>query len=72
VRELEIGTSDLVQVGEHRGEKKRRPEELSEEGEHLLAIIRAQAVHRVRLDPQHAATLGARDRRPGPGYWCCA
>ena len=56
---LEIGTSDLVQVGEHRGEKKRtRPEELSEEeGKHLLAIIRAQASTEFGSIQQHAATL---------------
>ena len=42
---LELGTSDLVQIGDHKGEKKRlRPDELSEEeAKHLLALIRAQA-----------------------------
>ena len=42
---LELGTPELVQVGDHKGEQKRlKPDELTEEeAKHLLAIIRAQA-----------------------------
>jgi len=56
---MEIGTSDLVQVGEHQGEKKRlQPNELTEEeARHLLAIIRAQASTEFGSIQQHAGTL---------------
>ena len=56
---LEIGTSDLVQIGDHKGEKKRlKPDELTEEeAKHLLAIIRAQASTEFGSIQQHAGTL---------------
>ncbi|HEV2105527.1 MAG TPA: Phenylacetic acid catabolic protein [Candidatus Eisenbacteria bacterium] len=56
---LELGTSDVVQIGEQKGEKKRvRPDELSEEqARHLLAIIRAQASTEFGSIQQHAGTL---------------
>jgi 1,2-phenylacetyl-CoA epoxidase catalytic subunit len=56
---MEIGTSDVVQIGDHRGEKKRlRPDELSEEeAKHLLAIIRAQASTEFGSIQQHSVTL---------------
>src|SRR5260370_17740116 len=42
---LELGTSDVVQIGDHKGEAKRsKPDQLTEEeAKHLLAIIKAQA-----------------------------
>jgi 1,2-phenylacetyl-CoA epoxidase catalytic subunit len=56
---LELGTSELVQIGDHQGEKKRlKPEELTEEeAKHLLAIIRAQASTEFGSIQQHAGTL---------------
>jgi benzoyl-CoA 2,3-dioxygenase component B len=56
---MEIGTSDLVQIGDHKGEKKRvQPDQLSEEeAKHLLAIIRAQASTEFGSIQQHAGTL---------------
>jgi 1,2-phenylacetyl-CoA epoxidase catalytic subunit len=56
---MEIGTSDLVQIGEHKGEKKRvTPDELTEEeAQHLLAIIRAQASTEFGSIQQHSGTL---------------
>lgn len=56
---LELGTSDVVQIGDHQGEKKRlKPDELSEEeAKHLLAIIKAQASTEFGSIQQHAGTL---------------
>jgi len=56
---MEIGTPDLVQIGEHKGEKKRlKPDELTEEeAGHLLAIIKAQASTEFGSIQQHAGTL---------------
>jgi 1,2-phenylacetyl-CoA epoxidase catalytic subunit len=56
---LELGTSELVQIGDHQGEKKRlKPDELTEEeAKHLLAIIRAQASTEFGSIQQHAGTL---------------
>ncbi len=56
---MEVGTSDRVQVGEHKGEKKRlNPDELTEEeAKHLLAIIRAQASTEFGSIQQHSGTL---------------
>ena len=60
---LELGTPELVQVGEHQGEKKRsNPDQLSEEeAAHLLAIIRAQASTEFGSIQQHAGTLERAD-----------
>jgi 1,2-phenylacetyl-CoA epoxidase catalytic subunit len=60
---MELGTPELVQVGEHRGEKKRLdPEQLSEEeAAHLLAIIKAQASTEFGSIQQHAGTLERAD-----------
>jgi 1,2-phenylacetyl-CoA epoxidase catalytic subunit len=60
---MELGTSDLVQVGDHQGEKKRlEPDQLSvEEAGHLLAIIRAQASTEFGSIQQHAGTLERAD-----------
>ena len=56
---MEIGTSDVVQIGEHKGEKKRlQPDELNEEeAKHLLAIIKAQASTEFGSIQQHSGTL---------------
>src|SRR4249919_643160 len=56
---MELGTPDVVKIGDHEGEKKRlRPDELSEEeAKHLLAIIRAQASTEFGSIQQHAGTL---------------
>jgi benzoyl-CoA 2,3-epoxidase subunit B len=56
---MEIGTSDLVSIGDHKGEKKRlRPSELTEDqARHLLGIIRAQASTEFGSIQQHSATL---------------
>jgi len=56
---MELGTSELVQIGDHRGEKKRvKPDQLTEdEAKHLLAIIRAQASTEFGSIQQHAGTL---------------
>jgi len=60
---LELGTPELVQVGDHRGEQKRLdPEQLSEEeAAHLLAIIKAQASTEFGSIQQHAGTLERAD-----------
>jgi len=60
---MELGTSDLVQVGEHQGEKKRLdPDQLTEEeARHLLAIIRAQASTEFGSIQQHSGTLERAD-----------
>src|SRR6185436_19942044 len=56
---MEIGTSDVVQIGDHKGEKKRvQPDELNEEeAKHLLAIIKAQASTEFGSIQQHSGTL---------------
>jgi 1,2-phenylacetyl-CoA epoxidase catalytic subunit len=56
---MELGTSDLIQVGDQKGEKKRlKPDELTEEqASHLLAIIRAQASTEFGSIQQHSGTL---------------
>ena len=56
---MEVGTSDLIQIGDHAGEAKRHdPAEMSEEeASHLLAIIRAQASTEFGSIQQHAGTL---------------
>ena len=56
---LELGTPDLIQIGDQRGEKKRlQPDQLTEEqAKHLLAIIRAQASTEFGSIQQHAGTL---------------
>jgi len=56
---LELGTPELIQIGEHKGEKKRvKPDELTEEeAAHLLAIIKAQASTEFGSIQQHAGTL---------------
>jgi 1,2-phenylacetyl-CoA epoxidase catalytic subunit len=67
---MEVGTSDTVGVGDHKGEKKRlKPEELNEEeAKHLLAIIRAQASTEFGSIQQHAGTL-ARAQDDDDRYW---
>jgi 1,2-phenylacetyl-CoA epoxidase catalytic subunit len=56
---LELGTSDVITVGELTGEKKRmKPDQLTEEqAKHLLAIIRAQASTEFGSIQQHNGTL---------------
>ncbi|HET7226971.1 MAG TPA: Phenylacetic acid catabolic protein [Candidatus Eisenbacteria bacterium] len=56
---LELGTSEVITVGELTGENKRtKPNELTEEqARHLLAIIRAQASTEFGSIQQHAGTL---------------
>jgi len=56
---LEVGTSDLIQIGDQKGEKKRlKPDQLTEDqAKHLLAIIRAQASTEFGSIQQHAGTL---------------
>ncbi len=67
---LELGTSDTVQVGDFKGEKKRvKPDELTEEqAKHLLGIIKAQASTEFGSIQQHAGTL---ERAPDDQdrYW---
>lgn len=60
---LEIGTTDVVQIGEFKGEKKRlKPDEMTpEQAKHLLAIIKAQASTEFGSIQQHAGTV---DRAP--------
>jgi 1,2-phenylacetyl-CoA epoxidase catalytic subunit len=60
---MELGTSDTIKIGDHKGEKKRlEPEQLSEEeAGHLLAIIRAQASTEFGSIQQHAGTLERAD-----------
>lgn len=56
---MEVGTSDVIPIGDHQGEKKRvKPDQLSEEeARHLLAIIKAQASTEFGSIQQHAGTL---------------
>ena len=56
---LEVGTSDMIQIGDQKGEKKRlKPDQLTEDqAKHLLAIIRAQASTEFGSIQQHAGTL---------------
>ena len=56
---MELGTPELVQIGDQKGEKKRiDPKDLTEEqAKHLLAIIRAQASTEFGSIQQHAGTL---------------
>jgi len=56
---MEIGTSDVIQVGEQKGEKKRlEPDQLTEDqARHLLAIIKAQASTEFGSIQQHAGTI---------------
>uniref|UniRef100_A0A832MN32 Benzoyl-CoA 2,3-epoxidase subunit BoxB n=1 Tax=Eiseniibacteriota bacterium TaxID=2212470 RepID=A0A832MN32_UNCEI len=56
---MELGTPDVIQIGEHKGEKKREnPDEMTpEEAHHLLAIIRAQASTEFGSIQQHNGTL---------------
>jgi 1,2-phenylacetyl-CoA epoxidase catalytic subunit len=60
---MEIGTTDVVQIGEFKGEKKRlKPDEMTpEQAKHLLAIIKAQASTEFGSIQQHAGTV---DRAP--------
>jgi 1,2-phenylacetyl-CoA epoxidase catalytic subunit len=61
---LELGTPDVVQIGDQKGEKKRlHPEQMTEEqAKHLLAIIKAQASTEFGSIQQHAGTIDrARD-----------
>ena len=56
---MEIGTSDVIAIGDQKGEKKRdNPDQLTEEqAHHLLAIIKAQASTEFGSIQQHAGTL---------------
>ena len=56
---MEIGTSDVIQVGDQKGEKKRlEPDQLTEDqARHLLAIIKAQASTEFGSIQQHAGTI---------------
>jgi benzoyl-CoA 2,3-dioxygenase component B len=56
---MEIGTSDVITVGEQKGEKKRLdPDQLTEDqARHLLAIIKAQASTEFGSIQQHAGTI---------------
>ena len=67
---MEVGTPEVISVGEHTGEKKRvTPDQLSEEeARHLLAIIRAQASTEFGSIQQHAGTL-ARAQDDEDRYW---
>ncbi len=61
---MELGTTDVIQIGEFKGEKKReKPEEMTpEQAKHLLAIIKAQASTEFGSIQQHAGTVDrARD-----------
>jgi len=60
---MEIGTPDVIQVGDFKGQPKRlKPEEMTEEqAKHLLAIIKAQASTEFGSIQQHAGTV---DRAP--------
>jgi len=60
---MELGTSDVVQIGDHKGEKKRtEPDQLSEEeARHLLGIIRAQASTEFGSIQQHAGSIERAD-----------
>ena len=67
---MELGTPDVVSIGDHAGEKKRaRPDQLTEEeARHLLAIIRAQASTEFGSIQQHSGTL-ARAQDDEDRYW---
>jgi benzoyl-CoA 2,3-epoxidase subunit B len=56
---MEVGTSDLISIGEHAGQKKRQnPDEMTEEeARHLLGIIKAQASTEFGSIQQHSGTL---------------
>ncbi len=56
---MEVGTPDVIQIGDQKGERKRlKPDQLTEEqATHLLAIIRAQASTEFGSIQQHAGTL---------------
>lgn len=56
---LELGTPDVIQIGEQKGEAKRlKPDELTpEQAHHLLAIIKAQASTEFGSIQQHAGTI---------------
>lgn len=56
---MEIGTPDVIHIGEQKGEKKRvNPDELTEDqARHLLAIIKAQASTEFGSIQQHAGTI---------------
>src|SRR5580765_6025621 len=56
---LELGTPDVIHIGEQKGEKKRlEPEQLTEDqARHLLAIIKAQASTEFGSIQQHAGTI---------------
>ena len=60
---MEIGTTDVIPIGEFKGEKKRvKPDEMTpEQAKHLLAIIKAQASTEFGSIQQHAGTV---DRAP--------
>ncbi|MBI2984118.1 MAG: phenylacetate-CoA oxygenase subunit PaaI [Candidatus Kerfeldbacteria bacterium] len=67
---LELGTSEVVTIGDHAGEKKRlKPDELTEaEAKQLLAIIRAQASTEFGSIQQHHGTL-ARAQDDEDRFW---
>jgi 1,2-phenylacetyl-CoA epoxidase catalytic subunit len=56
---MELGTPELIQVGDQKGSPKRTdPDQLTEEqAHHLLAIIKAQASTEFGSIQQHAATI---------------
>jgi 1,2-phenylacetyl-CoA epoxidase catalytic subunit len=56
---MEIGTPDVIHIGDQKGEKKRtNPDELTEDqARHLLAIIKAQASTEFGSIQQHAGTI---------------
>ncbi len=56
---MEIGTPDVIHIGEQKGEQKRvNPDELTEDqARHLLAIIKAQASTEFGSIQQHAGTI---------------
>ena len=56
---MEVGMGETIEVGDHKGEKRREtPDQLGEEpAKHLLAIIRAQASTEFGSIQQHEGTL---------------
>ncbi len=56
---MELGTPDVIHIGEQKGEQKRvNPDELTEDqARHLLAIIKAQASTEFGSIQQHAGTI---------------
>jgi len=56
---LELGTPDVIHIGEQKGEKKKlEPDQLTEDqARHLLAIIKAQASTEFGSIQQHAGTI---------------